>query len=590
MKRWTRWLLGMAWIGWLLSSWCSAQLTPRLTLPGGTVTWTLPIAPASGGGVKVTVGNREVTLKSVVGHDITFVIPLETFEGVVPVTAIVSGQHLNTELIVEGQDAQVGHDIKDTKGNPTGEVEVTVDWLECNLARNKSTIWQELNLLMKTPPRDVKVIKPRYISVYPLGGNVGACHCQVVEVSVAVLTSTDPATRANALGSVLETLRGLNDDQSPRSTLPEPLIVRSSMTHGLYHAGPDHVPLTLSRNSPIDPIDFAKLNFPTPDSKKVLVAVLDTGLSPMAKSSFFTGTLLQQNTFTQSGSTTMNPVDPFDVQKAQEVQEGIPGLPLNQGTGHGTPIAWIVNQEAGKLINILPISVCDKEGLCRDPQVMQGLCYAAGFYSKVSQRYPGGLVINLSLGSFTPSDSLRAVLDDVTMKSVTAKIKPWVVAAAGNYIPDETKRRALEGKTAPTVPPVYIPGIPNDWIKFSNRYPYAMVFPAGFGVDSSAPGVPAGLFTANDHIVGVGSLEHLKTPAQWPLTDTSMRGRHVKVCAPGRYVISRDVNGTSASYSGTSYAAPVFTGLLATVLSKTPFVQWSTLSSGLQYPIRTVCQ
>ena len=571
MKNWQRWVWVTAWIGWLLSSWCSARVSPQYVLPGGTVTWTIPSGSlTSGKNYSVMVGTDVVSALALDPQHLNFAVPNDAFAGVAPVQ--LQGSSATAEVIVVGRDAQVGYD---SESNPTEEV--TVDWLECNSARNKDAISQELDLLTKTPSDDVKVIKPQYVSVYALGGDAGACHCHVVEVSVKVsLKSTDPATRANALGSVLETLRRLNNDPSAGSTTPEPLIVRSAMTHALYIAGPDHVPLAPSGSGPISPMGVAILGVPTPDSNKVLVAVLDTGLSPTATSRF-TGTLLSQKTFLQSGSTN----DHFDVQR------GIPSLPLNQGTGHGTPVAWIVDREAGKLVDILPVSVCDKEGLCRDPQVMQGLCYTARYYRDHLQQYPGGLVINLSLGSFTPSASLRAVLDDVTMKSVTARTKPWVVAAAGNYIPDETKRKALEGKT---FPPVYYPGTPGDWMKFTNRYPYVMVFPAGFGVDSSTPKVPGGLFTANDHIVGVGSLEHLKSPAQWQLTDTSVRGRHVKVCAPGRHVMSMDISGTSAAYSGTSYAAPMFTGFLATKLSKTPSVGWSTLSSELPTPIRALCR
>lgn len=576
MKNWQRWVWVTAWIGWLLNSWCSAQVSPQYALPGGTVTWRISSGSlTSGKTYPVMVGTDVVSARALDPQHLSFAVPKDVFAGVVPVR-LLSGGSFTAEMVVVGLDALVGHSSRVTPAGvftPTGEV--TVDWLECNSTRSDGDL---LRLVTNSLPGNIKVIKPPSVRSYALGGDVEACRCRVVEVSVEVsLTTTDPVTRANVLGSVLEAIRGLHGQPQPAgSTSPEPLIVRSAMTHALYIAGPDHVPLTLSENSPIDPVDVTKLKLPTPGSNKVLVAILDTGLSPTAKSKVFKDNLLQQKTFTPDGSLD----DRFNV------QAGIPGFPLNQGSGHGTPVAWIVNREAGKLIDILPISVCDKEGLCRDPQVMQGLCYAAKYYREHQKLYPGGLVINLSLGSFTPSDSLRVVLDDVTMKLAGDVVKPWVVAAAGNYIPDETKRRALGGNPAP---PIYIPGTPKDWNMFTNRYPYAMVFPAGFGVDSSVPGVPAPLFTANDHIVGVGSLEHLKKSGQWPLTDTSMRGRHVKVCAPGRYVMSRDITGTSAAYSGTSYAAPVFTGLLATVLSRTPTADWSALSGVLQPPIRTVC-
>lgn len=555
MKNWRRWAWIMAWLSWLTGSLTAAQVSPRYVLPGGTVTWTLPSGFVVG---KVRVGTTEVTPK-VAGNTLTFRVPDRTIEGVVPLQVTVGSTIRSAQVIVVGPDAEVGHD---SEGRPSGDV--TVIWLECDRARTDSTIAELLNGTLSSLPHTVAGIERQSVRSYVLNGATGSCQCRVVEVNARVTLKTIvPAERADALGAVLDKLRTLTSSESQGDAVPskpQPLVVRSVMTHGLYHAGPDHVPLKDSGSGATIPFDPASLKLPPSGTNKVLVAILDTGMSNNVRGKF-SGSLVDNN------STKFNLTAPDD---NFNVQSQVNGISLKQGSGHGTPAAWIAHQVGGIAVDILPIGVCDSNGLCRDSEIIQGLCSAAEFYRINQKIYSGGLVINLSLGGFTPSDVLQTVLNEVTTGMRGVPVKPWVVAAAGNYDPKPQ----------------------NGWSNFTKTFPYARVYPAGYGDDGWAPSGQKPSFTMNDRVIAVGSLEHLKSAMVWQVADTSMRSdpkNYVRICAPGRNVLSTDNAGNAAWYSGTSYAAPVVSGLLARSLTNTPFMDWRNIRGTPPAPIRTAC-
>lgn len=125
----------------------------------------------------------------------------------------------------------------------------------------------------------------------------------------------------------------------------------------------------------------------------VAVAVLDTGVEALPEGRFLPG---------------------YDFVEGDALpQDAFPG-------GHGTQVASLVLRVAPEA-QIMPVRVCDSQGVCRASRVIQGICYALGG--------PRPLVLNLSLGGDTPVEALEGLLRRALAEGV------GVVAAGGNQGP-----------------------------------------------------------------------------------------------------------------------------------------------------------
>ncbi|KGQ22045.2 S8 family peptidase [Thermus filiformis] len=92
-------------------------------------------------------------------------------------------------------------------------------------------------------------------------------------------------------------------------------------------------------------------------------------------------------------------------------QDAFPG-------GHGTGAAGLV-LEVAPGVGIVPVRVCDENGVCRASRVVRGVCW-------VVQNRQGPTVLSLSLGGDTPVEALRLALQAALGQGIP------VAAAAGN--------------------------------------------------------------------------------------------------------------------------------------------------------------
>lgn len=92
-------------------------------------------------------------------------------------------------------------------------------------------------------------------------------------------------------------------------------------------------------------------------------------------------------------------------------QDAFPG-------GHGTGVAGLVKEVAPEA-GIVPVRVCDENGVCRASRVVRGVCW-------VVQHHQGPTVLNLSLGGDTPVEALKLALQAALGQGIP------VAAAAGN--------------------------------------------------------------------------------------------------------------------------------------------------------------
>jgi subtilisin len=182
-----------------------------------------------------------------------------------------------------------------------------------------------------------------------------------------------------------------------------------------------------------------------------------------------------------------------------------PATQLNPD-GHGTAVAVLAAGDrlgVAPLAQVLPIRICNQNGLCLASNAIKGVCYA------LTKADPKKLVLNLSFGGNTPVEGLKAVLQ------YAMEQKALVAAAAGN-----------QGNA----------GSPTH-------------YPAAY----SLPG-----------LVAVGALRQAGAAAPvWVPADFSTRGSYLDIAAPGQNLESGNPLGSQGIYSGTSFATPLVAGALA---------------------------
>ncbi len=259
--------------------------------------------------------------------------------------------------------------------------------------------------------------------------------------------------------------------------------------YGAWATGTTSAATTFSDNVPIwNAINLSQAQSLVPElGRGVKVAVIDTGID------------LSHPAF-QGKLDTANAKDFVDGDMTpQEVNSATGGY--SDGYGHGTAVADIVLQIAPNA-TILPIRVLDSLGNGDTATIASAISYAADM---------GAKVINLSLGSSSPTSSINKAIQDVISRGVA------VVCAAGNT-----------GNTS-------------------------VLYPAVTADTTSAQG---------NGSVGVGSVN-----TSYLKSSFSSYGSALEMEAPGENIMTAFPGGSVVKASGTSFSTPVVSGVLALAVS-----------------------
>ncbi len=236
--------------------------------------------------------------------------------------------------------------------------------------------------------------------------------------------------------------------------------------------------------------------------------------------------------------------------------------PGDVGTrGHGTPVARIISGIAVQS-EIIPVKVCDQTDniyQCTGRNVTIGLCYAA--YRRVQ-------VINASIGGFYDSDLVHKAIQDVLSEGAL------VVAGAGNSrnllwnrSPEERSRETPDMRVSGDYTRAERPA--SDLLRGWNQ----PVYPAAWSSGSKA--VEQG---SPDGIISVGSINSKKDVSRF-----STMNKSVDLLTYGERVQVSFGFGLGTSFrfvrneprSGTSFAAPIITGIAAVLRFQHP--TWTAL-------------
>lgn len=356
-------------------------------------------------------------------------------------------------------------------------------------------------------------IAPGVTSV-PLGGASGPCEGRLARVA------RDPAqlTTPLAVGALLERLEEAGGER----------VVDVDGTLGIDPiTGYDADPGLLASPSPdTKPINARSVVKVRPGSNYtgagITIAVVDTGVKNLSGLTLRSG-----------GADFVSPDAPDPL--LDEYTRG--GVVV----GHGTAAAVLAAHATYGIApgaGVLPIKSCDKDGKCRLEAVIRGICHAVAYAEKNPQER---LVLNLSLGSDTPSEIVYIILKDALMKRGVKGIS--VVAAAGN-----------------------------DWAIRSTKRGVLHHFPASFGGNRglSVRREPGRSMTVLKGLFSVGAVGDYSGTLR--VSGFSGQGDFVDLVAPGERVLSLSPAGSLGEYTGTSFAAPVVSGAVAVIRQATGLV------------------
>ncbi len=306
-----------------------------------------------------------------------------------------------------------------------------------------------------------------------------------------------------------------------------------------------------------DPVDLTGLS---QSARGVKVAILDSGFdtnpldSLIALNSYILNRFNIKTDFKRpiGIDTTANPPN-FTSWNRDDFVSPDPGENGIVGHKHGTPIAQLISGIAVGS-EMIPAKVCDQDGLCTGRNVTIGLCYAA---------YRHAQVVNMSFGGFYDSKLVYEAIQDVLSEGAL------VVAGSGNSrnllwnrSPTERSRETSEMRRAGNFTEDALRP-ESDQLRGWNQ----PVYPAAWSSGSIA--VAAGNV---DGIISVGSINSRKDISRF-----STMNRSVDVVTYGEKIkILYGTNlGGSFSFvselrSGTSFSAPIITGIAAVLRSQNP--------------------
>jgi hypothetical protein len=251
-------------------------------------------------------------------------------------------------------------------------------------------------------------------------------------------------------------------------------------------------------------------------------AVLDTGMGSTSIFGQFSSTVDASawRNFTFPNTNT----NPFNDDALERGPDGT--LIKTQNVGHGTPVAAAA---AGlSATNVVPIKVCDKDGKCKLPSLLAGVCYATSLANRASMPVK---VMNLSLNSPYHSPIFYQALQEASSAGIS------IVVSSGNQ---------RNEKTTPLNPDSY---------------------PAYYSVDK------AGQHTAIPGLMAVGSVGQSRaTTAGLVLPSSfSSEGPWVTLSAFGENVsLPRADTGEFYPFTGTSFSAPQVAGMAMRILGLNP--------------------
>jgi subtilisin family serine protease len=190
------------------------------------------------------------------------------------------------------------------------------------------------------------------------------------------------------------------------------------------------------------------------------------------------------------------------------VPQDQPSNTTPSGYGHGTAVAGLILQMAPRA-TILPIRVFKPDGSSNTEDLYQAIAYAVSMNADI---------INISGGSLEPDFTLHALI------GATSSLGIYTVAAAGNT------------------------GLV-DHGAFPARLSYSL-----------APSYPTKGF-----VFGVGSMK-----TNYAISSFSASGDGIFTYLPGENLTTLYPNNQTAKVTGTSFATPLMTGVLALALSELP--------------------
>ncbi len=251
-------------------------------------------------------------------------------------------------------------------------------------------------------------------------------------------------------------------------------------------------------------------------------AVLDTGLGNTAIIGRYNSTIDKDagRNFTFPNTDITNYYD-------DALERGPDGTLLkNQNVGHGTAVAGAMAQLAPS--NIVPIKVCDRDGKCKSPSLIAGVCYATSLASRATLPVK---VMNLSLNGPYHNPLFYQALQEASSAGIT------IVISSGNQRKDKT-----------------IPANPDS-------------YPAYYSIDQ------AGQHSAIPGLMTVGSVVQspLSTASFVVPSSFSSEGPWVTLSAFGESLqLPRADNAELYPFTGTSFSAPQVAGMALRVLNANP--------------------
>lgn len=252
---------------------------------------------------------------------------------------------------------------------------------------------------------------------------------------------------------------------------------------------------------------------PSARADSIKVAVLDTGVSNVGN--MFLRNRANFVTLGGNNEHTTNTTDNF--------------LP----DGHGTGVAALIGSEdygVAPGAYIVPVKVCDGEGVCDDITLSRGICYAQAV---------GAQVINLSLGTLVNSPMVRQAIREVTSRG------SLVVAASGNTNSSQFTG-VLQNK----------PDYPAYWASFDGLLSVG-------AVDQNSE--------YGDFATANGRVELVAPGADLQLGD-------VPADVTGIESISPVGGGNRAYFEGTSFAAPFVAGAAANLYAQCPSLKRNNIN------------
>jgi Subtilase family len=242
-----------------------------------------------------------------------------------------------------------------------------------------------------------------------------------------------------------------------------------------------------------------------------IIAILDTGVSADASNPNHANL---PSAITNNMSPYLVDYIDFDSNPEDEYEDYMNGAYYNKG--HGTPIALLAHTVAPNA-DILPIRICNDEGLCETTRVILGVCHAINVAANEGKK----LVMNMSFSGVFPAgfDPMNSALYKLLNRA----------SLTGALIATEVGNRGLD---------------PNP------RYPAAFT-------NSGLSGLVS--------VSGLQSYGSSFAPAYY-----STRGNYIDVAAlgsdiyVGKYIVG-DL-GYKSGYSGSSFATPWVAGALSLML------------------------